>query len=313
MSSLSFSRRTEKHQKTFASVVGCSSQVRYLQAAKMSSGFISEAEIAEVRQRRQEEWDRVRNADQPIEAPEEPYDPRSLYERLQEQKNKRDIEYEEAHKLKNMIKGLDDDEVEFLDLVDRKKMEEERKKNLEEEKEMRDFKAAVASLQEQKLNEKLKQELKNPPVSSKNTACGSRTSQLKLPAGVVLKRPDKQKQGEALTGIKRKLSPSEDDIDTSKKKELHTSGMSVADTSLSSPESNKQNDKTIPNQVNVSNEHSGLKCIGILPGLGTYDNSSDSDCSSDTDQETEPNPCVYDMLGRKRKSLKEEIANKEKS
>lgn len=126
-----------------------------------------------------------------------------------------------------MIKGLDDDEVEFLDLVDRTKMEEERKKHLEEEKEMRDFKAAVASLQEQKLNEKLKQELKNPPVTSKNTACGryylikfkfrneflnnliindknhstliisfsSRTTQLKLPAGVVLKRSDKQKQG----------------------------------------------------------------------------------------------------------------------
>lgn len=71
-----------------------------------------------------------------------------------------------------MIKGLDDDEVEFLDLVDRTKMEEERRKNLEEEKEMRDFKAAVASLQEQKLNEKLKQELKNPPVTNKNTACG---------------------------------------------------------------------------------------------------------------------------------------------
>lgn len=34
-----------------------------------------------------------------IEAPDEPYDPRSLYERLQEQKNKRDMEYEEAHKL----------------------------------------------------------------------------------------------------------------------------------------------------------------------------------------------------------------------
>ncbi|KAL6261277.1 hypothetical protein P5V15_008799 [Pogonomyrmex californicus] len=272
----------------------------------MSSGFISEAEIAEQRRMRQEEWERVRTADQPLEAPEEPYDPRSLYERLQEQKNKRDIEYEEAHKLKNMIKGLDDDEVEFLDLVDRTKMEEERKKNLEEEKEMRDFKAAVASLQEQKLNEKLKQELKTPPVTSKNIACGSsRTSQLKLPVGVILKRSDKQKQGEAFKGIKRKLSPSKDDPDINKKKESHSSCEPVADTS--NPESDEQ--KIMPNQVNSSNEYSGLKCIGILPGLGTYDNSSDSDCSSDTDQETEPNPSVYDMLGRKIKSLKD----KEKS
>ena len=32
----------------------------------MSSGFISEAEITEQRKRRQEEWERVRTADQPL-------------------------------------------------------------------------------------------------------------------------------------------------------------------------------------------------------------------------------------------------------
>lgn len=31
--------------------------------------------------------------------PEEPYDSRSLFERLQEQKQKKEFEYEEAHKL----------------------------------------------------------------------------------------------------------------------------------------------------------------------------------------------------------------------
>lgn len=71
-----------------------------------------------------------------------------------------------------MIKGLDDDEVEFLDLVDRTKLEEERKKNLEEQKEMRDFKAAVASLQEKSLDERLKQELKMPQNSGKNPSSG---------------------------------------------------------------------------------------------------------------------------------------------
>lgn len=67
----------------------------------------------------------------------------------------------------NMIKGLDDDEVEFLDLVDRTKFEEERKKNLEEEKEMRDFKAAVSSLHEETLHHKLMQELQEPQHASK--------------------------------------------------------------------------------------------------------------------------------------------------
>ncbi|KAJ3638762.1 hypothetical protein MTP99_002096 [Tenebrio molitor] len=85
--------------------------------------FITEAEAAEARQKRQEEWERVRKPEDPLVRPEEPYDHRSLYERLQEQKQKKDLEYEEAQKLKNMIKGLDDDEIEFLDLVDRTKAE----------------------------------------------------------------------------------------------------------------------------------------------------------------------------------------------
>lgn len=269
----------------------------------MSSGFISEAEIAEQRRLRQEEWERVRSAEQPLEAPEEAYDPRSLYERLQEQKNKRDAEYEEAHKLKNMIKGLDDDEVEFLDLVDRTKLEEERKKNLEEEKEMRDFKAAVASLQEKSLNEKLKQELKNPQIVNKNVSCGSsRTSQLKLLAGVVVKRPEKQKQ-EVTRGIKRKLS--DDNINASVKEDSEKS--EHTDIKNLECESTYQDDSL---EIKYSDTGS-MKCIGILPGLGSYDDSSDSECSSDTDQDPEPSHTKYDLLGRKIVDLQEKVLDKE--
>ncbi|XP_078034324.1 PSME3-interacting protein [Augochlora pura] len=274
----------------------------------MSSGFISEAEITEQRRIRQQEWERVRTADQPLEAPEEPYDPRSLYERLQEQKSKRDVEYEEAHKLKNMIKGLDDDEVEFLDLVDRTKLEEERKKNLEEEKEMRDFKAAVASLQEKSLNEKLKQELKNPQIASKNVSSGSRSSQLKLLAGVVVKRTEKQKQGETTRGVKRKLSSDESKESSVSKdcqeNEQKTSEILVCESSI-------LHDVSLQTKTVVS-DIGGMKCIGILPGLGSYEDSSGSDCSSDTDQDPEPNHSKYDLLGREIKVVKEEIV-KEKS
>ncbi|GLV36240.1 uncharacterized protein CBL_08733 [Carabus blaptoides fortunei] len=125
----------------------------------MSSGFVTESEIAEARRKRQEEWERVRNADQPLEAPEEQYDSRSLYDRLQEQKQKKDLEYEEAHKLKNMIKGLDDDEIEFLDLVDRTKLAAERKKTLDEERELSDYRNRVASLQEKSLDQRIHAEI----------------------------------------------------------------------------------------------------------------------------------------------------------
>jgi hypothetical protein len=42
----------------------------------------------------------------------------------------------------------------------------------------------------------------------------------------------------------------------------------------------------------------GLRCIGILPGLGLYPDSSDSEQSSDTDQEL-ASVSGYDLLGRK--------------
>ncbi|XP_026682107.1 protein FAM192A [Diaphorina citri] len=131
----------------------------------MSSGFISETEIANQRQRRQEEWEKVRTADQPVEAPEEEYDPRSLFDRLKEQKDKKEFEYEEAHKLKNMIKGLDDDEVEFLDLVDKSKFEEEKRKYLEESKELNEFRRRRECLEEENLEQRIKNEIKSSKPS----------------------------------------------------------------------------------------------------------------------------------------------------
>lgn len=69
-----------------------------------------------------------------------------------------------------MIKGLDDDEVEFLDLVDRSKLEEERKKSIEEAREMADFRNKVATLQEQSLEQRIQHEIKAklpPPPASR--------------------------------------------------------------------------------------------------------------------------------------------------
>ncbi|XP_075228985.1 PSME3-interacting protein isoform X2 [Lycorma delicatula] len=226
---------------------------------KMSSGFISENELAEKRRCRQEEWEKVRRPDQPLEAPEEEYDHRSLFERLQEQKQKREFEYEEAHRLKHMIKGLDDDEVEFLDLVDRSKLEEERKKSAEEAREMADFRNAVASLQEQSLEQRIQQEIKSKVATVPIT--NSYTSQTKLLAGAVVK---KRVVDTPVESVKRRRTESEDSANTSS--------------------------ETVP----VSAPATGLRCIGVLPGI-SYSESSDSE-SSDTDIEVNT---PIDLLGRK--------------
>ena len=44
---------------------------------------------------------------------------------------------------------MDDDEVQFLELVDKNKMDLEKKQMLEEEKELNDFRSKVATLQEE--------------------------------------------------------------------------------------------------------------------------------------------------------------------
>lgn len=100
---------------------------------------MSEKVLEEKRRQRQEEWEKVRKPDQPEQAPEEPYESRSLFDQLQvtvfltvfgyclqlltafyvqANKMKAQEEWEEAHKLKNQIRGIDNDEAEFLDKVD---------------------------------------------------------------------------------------------------------------------------------------------------------------------------------------------------
>lgn len=253
----------------------------------MSSGFVTETELAEARRIRQEEWEKVRTADQPMEAPEEEYDSRSLYERLKEQKQKKDLEYEEAHKLKNMIKGLDDDEVEFLDLVDKNKMNAERKAQLEEAKEMNEFRQQVASLQEKRMDEQIQQQI-SKPKPAKAPIVSNRLSQKKILAGVVV--PKRKREEEPVA------KP------TAEKKSPTTNGgkkdsPEVATSSGSSAEMAKPESRPSTNSNNKKLKSGAMQVIGILPGLGSYRESTDSDESSDTDCDCDAGQ--YDWVGRK--------------
>ncbi|VVC33146.1 FAM192A/Fyv6, N-terminal [Cinara cedri] len=152
----------------------------------MSSGFVTETELAERRRIRQEEWDKVRTAEQPLEVPEEQYDHRSLFDRLEEQRRKKEYEYEETHKLKNMIRGLDDDEVDFLELVDRKKMAEERRQIVEEARQIEEFRSKVSTLQCETAVIPLVATISKPSTVTSSTV--TRKTQSKLLAGAVVKK-----------------------------------------------------------------------------------------------------------------------------
>uniref|UniRef100_A0A2H1W6B3 SFRICE_020848 n=1 Tax=Spodoptera frugiperda TaxID=7108 RepID=A0A2H1W6B3_SPOFR len=237
----------------------------------MSSGFISESEILEARRRRQEEWEKVRTADQPEEAPEEPYDTRPLYQRLEEQRLKKEAEYEEAHKLKNMIRGLDDDEVGFLDLVERSKAKAAQQISIEEQREMQEFRERVSNLAESEELTRLRAQLA-PARNTQTTSQGQNTQKNKLQGVVVRKRKASELDGEK----QEKESPP--------------------------PKSNgivtNTNDSQNGNAAGA--EDCVLRCVGVLPGLGHYDTDSTSDTDDSSDHDSNDKCCAKrDMLGRR--------------
>uniref|UniRef100_A0A8C9TZM7 Proteasome activator subunit 3 interacting protein 1 n=1 Tax=Scleropages formosus TaxID=113540 RepID=A0A8C9TZM7_SCLFO len=171
----------------------------------LSRKFVSEGEIEERKRKRQEEWEKIRKPEDPKEAPEEEYDPRSLYERLQEQKEKKQEEYEEQFKFKNMVRGLNEDESNFLDEVSRQQSLLEKQRREEELQELKEYRISFPS-QLTASNESKKEPGKRAgphPTENRNVL-----SQAHLLAGAVKRRSlsqssngsKKQKQEEAEGG-----------------------------------------------------------------------------------------------------------------
>ncbi|XP_071819198.1 PSME3-interacting protein-like [Apostichopus japonicus] len=225
--------------------------------------FVSESEIEDKKKKRQEEWERVRKPEDPQDCPEEEYDPRTLFEKLQEQKDTKQAEFEEQFKFKNMVRGLDDEETEFLEEVSQKQQELEKSK-MKEEKELLDqFKNRVVSVADD--TDKKKPDQSKPSNSS--ATAGNR--QASLLAGAV----------------KRKRQTSDETEPIAKK----TDGLvSAGDADRNKP------DNSIPERLNQSQEthlpikgtlQNGVECIGILPGIGFYAHSSDESSNSDSSDE----------------------------
>ncbi|XP_025890158.1 protein FAM192A [Nothoprocta perdicaria] len=217
--------------------------------------FVSEAELEERRKRRQEEWEKVRKPEDPVECPEEAYDPRSLYERLQEQREKKQQEFEEQFKFKNMVRGLDEDETNFLDEVSRQQELIEKQRREEELKELNEYRSTLTKVGVS-ADPKKETEKKLPMKSVENK---NKFSQAKLLAGAV-----KHRSSDGGNSVKRLKLDSEHD----EKSQEKTPGVALGS-----------------GAVGGSAVHcpSAAVCIGILPGLGAYSGSSDSESSSDSE------------------------------
>lgn len=118
------------------------------ESSLMSKRFVSENEIAEIKQKREEEWALARQQGREIEKEEEVvFDGRTLYDRLKEQKDKKQDEFEDQLKFKNMIyKGLDEEDATFLSTVSEKQAEIHNRRFAEESSELLSYRAAVEKI-----------------------------------------------------------------------------------------------------------------------------------------------------------------------
>ncbi|KAJ8281187.1 hypothetical protein GJAV_G00064500 [Gymnothorax javanicus] len=217
--------------------------------------FVSESELEEKRKKRQEEWEKVRKPDDPEEVPEEEYDPRSLFERLQEQKDRKQEEYEEQFKFKNMVKGLDEDESNFLDEVSRQQSLVEKQRRDEETRELTELAAHSEARKEP--------EKRAGPKAPEHK---SHLSQAHLLAGAVKRRSSSQSSDGSK---KQKQEGTEVIVDGAEQEVSEGESRNAVSVSVTEP--------------GVVHLPSAAVCVGILPGLGAYSGSSDSDSSSDSE------------------------------
>ncbi|XP_010882290.1 PSME3-interacting protein isoform X3 [Esox lucius] len=227
----------------------------------LSRKFVSEAEIEEKRKLRQEEWEKVRKPEDPEEVPEEEYDGRTLYERLQEQKDKKQEEYEEQFKFKNMVKGLDEDESHFLDEVSRQQSLVEKQRRDEELHELKEYRSALKKLASTESRKEPERRTGAKPAEVKT----SHLSQAHLLAGAVKRRSSSQSS------------------DSSKKQKVEEPGAGNGSRTEQEAGGGAGEQGSAVKTTGVLHLPSAAVCVGILPGLGAYSGSSDSESSSDSE------------------------------
>ncbi|XP_041047180.1 PSME3-interacting protein isoform X3 [Carcharodon carcharias] len=186
--------------------------------------FVTEAELDERRKQRQEEWEKVRKPEDPEE---------------------------------NMVRGLDEDETNYLDEVSKQQVLLEKQRRDEDAKELKEYRSARTKLA---ANTESKKEAEKKVVA-KPAENKSKFSQAKLLAGAV----------------KRKSSASSEVVKKQKVDNIDGSGHDDGD-SCDQAQSDFLTGTAIQHP-------SASVCVGILPGLGAYSGSSDSDAESSSDSD----------------------------
>ncbi|KAF9964418.1 hypothetical protein BGZ70_006483 [Mortierella alpina] len=257
------------------------SSINFVSAGKAS--MLLYHSIEEARKERQEEWKKAyENKENPPPIQEEvPYDPRTLYERLQEQKQKKDDAFAEATKFGNLIHRIDNDEFDFLSTLENEEAQKKRELAEQEEEELKKFRMNV--------------QLKTAPVPS-SSLVNSNSTVLGAASGSIVPGPftataAPKKKSSLFAGlVKRDNNPSSSKSSASHSAIENVSARtaSSATTDASSQSAGKRKADEAPDTIDPAIEGkkprltplvapSTPKKPSALQSLVAYDSSSDED------------------------------------
>ncbi|ORX58824.1 hypothetical protein DM01DRAFT_1333444 [Hesseltinella vesiculosa] len=104
------------------------------------------------------------------------YDPRTLYERLQEQKLKKEDEFREKTKFSNLVKRIDEEDAEYYQALSETQHQQDTARKAKDELELEEFRKAVESTRLPPSNNA------RPPASTRRPSLTTITSSTKKPA-----------------------------------------------------------------------------------------------------------------------------------
>ncbi|KAK3847202.1 MAG: N-terminal domain of NEFA-interacting nuclear protein NIP30-domain-containing protein [Linnemannia gamsii] len=247
----------------------------------MSSKFVSAGELDEARKARKEEWDKAyeNNENPPPIQEEVPYDPRTLYERLQEQKQKKSDAFAEATKFGNLIHKIDNDEFDFLSSLEDEGAKKKREQAEQEAEELKNFRMNVIS-KTVTAPAPLLETVGGEPLATKPTyfaplSSGPAKKKKSLFAGLVAK-PDSKAESSATT-TNEAVKTNTNNAATTGKRKLDTTADEDEKKDGKEEESGEaQTKKVKADTVTGGGGGASVKPKGLV-GLVAYDSSSDED------------------------------------
>ncbi|XP_046890966.1 PSME3-interacting protein isoform X2 [Hypomesus transpacificus] len=181
-----------------------------------------------------------------------------------------------------MVKGLDEDESHFLDEVSRQQSLVEKQRRDEEQQELREYRSALKKLA---TNDSRKEpERKAGPKPAEPQRTTSHLSQAHLLAGAVKRRSSSQSSDSSSKKQRVEERPAGGAVSRAHaEQEAGSRGAGGGAGGEQGAKAGSPPPGPGERPPGVLHLPSAAVCVGILPGLGAYSGSSDSESSSDSE------------------------------